>query len=64
MRRIKLLQLQADEGQDVGGDDRPGLEGEDAEEHHHQHRMQLRVQRTSHTQPVHAWTRGEEEEEE
>ena len=55
--------MQADEGQDAGGDDRPGVEGEDAEEHHHQHWLLLRLQGAGDTAAVHAGTRGEEKEE-
>lgn len=53
LRRLRLLQLQANEGEDVGWTRRPGVESEDPEKHHHQHRLQLRLQGTSLAQQHH-----------
>ena len=58
VRRLQLLQLQADEGQDAGGAHGPRVARAHAAQHHHQHRLQLRVPRARAARPVQPRARG------
>ena len=62
MWRLKSLRLQADEGQDIGRSHgrKERLEGEDKEEHNHQHWLQLHLQGANLIQSVQSWARREE----
>lgn len=54
LRGLGILQLQADESKDAGGAHRKGLDRQEPQEHHDQHRLQLRVQGAGPPQPIHA----------
>ena len=64
MWRLKSLRLQADEGQDIGWSHghKERVEGEDKEEHNHQHWLQLRLQGANLIQSVQSWARREKKE--
>ena len=65
MWRLKSFHLQADEVQDISWSHghKERVEGEDKEEHNHQHWLQLRLQGAHLIQSVQSWARREEIEE-
>ena len=58
LRGLRVLQLQANEGKDAGGAHGPRVARAHAAQHHHQHRLQLRLPRARAARPVQPRARG------